>query len=153
MCLSVGPTPLIEPLTHDLVFKISKNYCIISIDLSKYYIAVIFQNFFFAWHDFLQSGCQLLLSFSYLRVLSYYCILQKEMPSQKFWEFSFTFWYETRSFTMVFCSAFFLWHLWGKIFDLWFEFFPSYQSRQKGTKGKFFEAEAAFLRPKSQAEA
>ena len=48
---------------------------------------------------------------------------------------------------MVFCSVFFLWHVWRKIFDLWFEFFPSYRSRQKGTEGKFFEAEAAFLRP------
>ena len=49
---------------------------------------------------------------------------------------------------IVFCSVFFYDTSVGNSFDLWFEFFPSYRSRQKGTEGKFFEAEAAFLRPR-----
>ena len=55
--------------------------------------------------------------------------------------------------TIVFCSLFVYETSVGSIFDLWFEFFPSYRSGQKGTEGKFFEAEAAFLRPRPQAEA
>ena len=44
--------------------------------------------------------------------------------------------------TIVFCSPNFLIYCDGKFFYCDFSFFSSYQSRQKGTKGKFFEAEA-----------
>ena len=45
--------------------------------------------------------------------------------------------------TIVFCSPNFLIYCDGKFFYCDFSFSSSYQSRQKGTEGKFFEAEAA----------
>ena len=44
---------------------------------------------------------------------------------------------------IVFCSPNFLIYYDGKFFYCDFSFSPSYRSRQKGTEGKFFEAEAA----------
>ena len=44
---------------------------------------------------------------------------------------------------IVFCSPNFLIYYDRKFFYCDFSFSPSYRSRQKGTEGKFFEAEAA----------
>ena len=49
---------------------------------------------------------------------------------------------------IVFCSANFLIYYDRKFFYCDFSVSSSYRSRQKGTEGKFFEAEAAFLRPR-----